>query len=312
MRHGYLTTLFLVLALPGGAHAQVTTVSGGIDARVSVEEERAPDAAFKGLFLNLRHVFRDELGDRWIAVAQVDADDNFQLVRPYQAYLQYKGPLGRWNLRAGHYLLPFGLLANYDTERLVLNAVELQTLGIKLDTGLEGFAYAGAWDWAVAAGSGVGRRWPDQPGEHFVATARVARGTDTRQVGLSALAGTILTDEEFPAGPTILLQRKVALDATVLVNRWSLRAEASGGTEDGARAGGAVALASYGLRSWLDLDSEYAVIARGPAQHTVGVGASVRLGRGFVLRPAAISEFTREGTQHAFVAQLYFDFSKSY
>ena len=315
MRHAglvWLTIVLLASSFNGDAHAQTGAVSGGMDIRATAQQESEPDLAIEGLFLNLRHVFRDELGDRWIAVAQGDADDNFERVRLYQTYLQYKGPLGRWNLRAGHFLLPFGLLADYDTERLVLNASELQTIGIKLDTGVEALGYAGAWDWAVSASSGVGRRWPDEPGDQFAATVRIARGSDTGKIGLSALAGTILTDPEFPEGETTIEQRKAAVDGTLLVNQWSLRMEASGGTEDGRSAAGAVALASYGVRRWLDLDGKYSVVARGDTRHTLGVGVSMHLRRGFVLRPAGISEFTREGTRHGLVAQLYFDFAKSY
>lgn len=313
----YVSSAFLAIALTvwplaGHARAQTRAISGGVDVRGTAMRESDPELVLEGLFLNFRQVFRDDLGDRWIAVVQGDADHNFERVRPYQTYVQYKGPLGRWNLRAGHFLLPFGLLADYDTERLVLNAIELQGIGIKLDTGLEALGYAGTWDWAISASSGVGRRWPDEPGDHFAAVARVARGSDNAKIGLSALSGTVLTDPEFPEGETTVQQRKVAVDGTLLVNQWSLRTEASGGTEDGRRAGAAVVLGTYGARSWIDLDGKYSVIARGETQHAVGIGASVRLGRGFVLRPAAISEFTQKGTQYGLVAQLYFDFSKSY
>ncbi|MCM8778174.1 MAG: hypothetical protein NC834_00025 [Candidatus Omnitrophica bacterium] len=78
----------------------------------------------EGLFLNFRKVFSDAKGDRLIAVGQLDMDQNFEKIRPYQTYFQYKGPLGKWNIRAGHYILSFGLLSDYDTERLVLKAIE--------------------------------------------------------------------------------------------------------------------------------------------------------------------------------------------
>lgn len=100
-------------------------LSGGVDARYTHENQpRRDDAELHGFFLNLRQVWSDQTGDRWIGVAQADFDHNFEDVRPYQVYLQYKGPLGKWNVLAGHYLLPFGLLAHHDTERLLMRGIE--------------------------------------------------------------------------------------------------------------------------------------------------------------------------------------------
>ena len=165
----YVRTVLLGLAsvallMPADAPAQALTVSGGVDLRALFPEGYERALVLQGLFLNARRVFRDDLGDRWIVVAQGDADSNFTEVRPYQLYLQYKGPLGRWNVRAGHYVVPFGLLAEYDTERFVLDAVEEENIGLKLDTGIEALGYAGAWDWATSVSAGAGRRWPRAAG----------------------------------------------------------------------------------------------------------------------------------------------------
>ena len=114
----------LASMLSASAFADGLQLSGGVDGRYTRENHPQHDGTeLRGLFLNLRQVWSDEQGDRWIGVGQVDFDSNFENIAPYQVYLQYKGPLGKWNARAGLYLLPFGLLATYDTERLLLTAV---------------------------------------------------------------------------------------------------------------------------------------------------------------------------------------------
>ena len=313
----YVRTVLLGLAsvallMPADAPAQALTVSGGVDLRALFPEGYERALVLQGLFLNARRVFRDDLGDRWIVVAQGDADSNFTEVRPYQLYLQYKGPLGRWNVRAGHYVVPFGLLAEYDTERFVLDAVEEENIGLKLDTGIEALGYAGAWDWATSVSAGAGRRWPSEGEGTYLLTARAGRGSDEWKMGYSVLLGTVRTGDGFHDPGATVRERKMALDLTHLGGRWTARAEVSPGTEDGRWVASAVALPSFAVRSWLDIDGRYALAARSETRHELGIGATFRAGRGWVVRPAATVELAPDGTTHEFIAQLYYDFSKSY
>ncbi|MBL9188325.1 MAG: hypothetical protein JNK23_12645 [Opitutaceae bacterium] len=152
---------------------------------------RDTEAELAGAFLNFRQVWADASGDRWIGVAQLDFDHNFDEVRPYQVYLQYKGPLGKWNIRAGHYLLPFGLLTTYDTERLVLRGLEETNLGIRSDTGAQLFGRSGDFDYALSVTGGLGNsRLFDSRARPLLAT-RVAYVREAWQVGLSALTGRV-------------------------------------------------------------------------------------------------------------------------
>ena len=302
----------LALLTPANAPGQALTISGGLDLRALFPEGSEPTLVLQGLFLNARKVFRDDLGDRWIVVAQGDADDNFTEVRPYQLYLQYKGPLGRWNVRAGHYLVPFGLLAEYDTERLVLTAVEEENTGLKLDTGIQALGFAGAWDWATSVSTGAGRRWPGEGEGTYLLTARAGHGSDEWRMGFSVLLGTVWAGDGFHDPGVTVRERKMALDLTHLGGRWTARAEVSPGTEDGRWVASAVALPSFAVRPWLDIDGRYALAARSDTRHELGIGATFRAWRGWVLRPAAILELSPDGTTHEFIAQLYYDFSKSY
>ena len=113
-------------------------------------------------------------------------DHTLKEVKPYQTYLQYKGPFGgKWNIRAGHYILPFGLLSDFDSERLVLRTLEPLSLGIKLDTGVELLGYIKDLDYAVSISQGVGRnRLTDVDNDKLV-TARIGWQGEDINVGLS-------------------------------------------------------------------------------------------------------------------------------
>ena len=182
----------LMLALAPLLASDTPTFSGGLDVRASyASPPRDSNVAVRGAFLNVRQVWGDAAGDRWIGVAQVDVENDFEDVRPYQVYLQYKGPLGRWNIRAGHYLLPFGLLANYDTERLLLRGLEETSLGIRHDTGAETFGRMGDWDYAVSVTDGLSDILFSDSRANPLFTARAAYVKGDWQVGFSTLAGRV-------------------------------------------------------------------------------------------------------------------------
>lgn len=171
------------------------TLSGGLDGRTEYSSTEGEEAELRGLFLNLRKVWQDEGADRWIGVAQLDVEHNFSEVQPYQVYLQYKGPLGKWNVRAGHFLVPFGLLATYDTERLLLGGIEDLSLGLRHDTGVQWFGRVGDWDYSLAVTDGLGVTSLFDGRANPVVSGRVALVRDQWQVGLSVLSGRVVFAE---------------------------------------------------------------------------------------------------------------------
>lgn len=295
--------------------AQGVQISGGIDARVSNADAENPDEVvndstrplLQGVFLNLRKVWSDSLGDRWFGVAQADAEDNFGRIRPYQVYLQYKGPLGTWNVRGGHFLLPFGLLTTYDTERLVFQGLERTSLGIRKDTGVEVFGRVGAWDYAMSATDGLGDVKLTDAGANPVVTGRVAYVRDTFQLGVSTLAGRVLPDPAFGHGTSPLRQRRVALDATDSFGPLTVRVEGGLGTTNGTMVGGGVMLGDYALTPRLELNTRYAYWNE-EAGHLAGVGLTFQIRTGTLLRVADQYHFNQEH-HHAFTVQFYYEFS---
>lgn len=300
--------------LPTLTSAEGLQLSGGVDGRYTHENHpRSDEVELNGLFLNLRQVWADESGDRWIGVAQVDFDNNFENIAPYQLYLQYKGPLGKWNTRAGLYLLPFGLLATYDTERLLLTGIENTSLGIRQDVGAQVFGHFGDWDYAVSVTDGLSNiRFADSRANP-VLTARLAYVKSDWQVGLSTLVGRpwarfepLVGEQESSARFT--QERLLALDATKSFGPLTLRAEASGGSENGRGVWGGVVLADYALVPKLELNTRYAYWHRDGDSQSIGLGLSYNVWRGLFLRIADNYEFGRR-EKNALTTQIYFEFS---
>jgi hypothetical protein len=292
-------------------YAENLTLSGGVDGRYVGESRDGAEDGFElhGLFLNLRKVWSDEMGDRWIGVAQVDFDDNFQRIRPYQVYLQYKGPLGKWNLRGGHYLLPFGLLATHDTERLILQGIEEISLGIRKDTGVMVLGHVGAWDYAVSITDGLGDLRLFDSRANPVFTGRLAYVRNDWQVGFSSLIGQVLLEPGSGTGEETVRERRFALDATKPVGRLTLRLEGIAGTDAGRAVGGGNALVDYALTSRLEVNAQYAYWQSTTNRHLAGLGLTYQLRRGVFLRVADTYE-SGEWEGNTITVQFYAEFSK--
>lgn len=295
-------------ALSVPALADGPTISSGIDARASNSSEDNSDAELHGLFLNMRQVWQDEEGDRWIAVGQIDVNHNFKEVEPYQVYLQYKGPLGKWNVRAGHFLLPFGLLQTYDTERLLLTGLEEASLGIRHDTGAEFFGRFGDWDYAIAVTDGLGVTSLTDSRANPVVSGRIAYVQDDWQLGLSGLVGDVVFDEPRDFGWDDAEMRRVGLDFTRSWGPLILRAEALAGTENGEGVWGGVMLADYALTERLELNTRAAFWHGGDDQGHVAAGLTYRLAQGLFLRVADQVELS-EGRNNI-IGQVYYEIAK--
>lgn len=311
--YGLSLAISLLIIMP--VAAQNFQLSGGVDGRYINSDGDKNEVVLEGLFLNYRKVFRDEKGDRVIAVAQLDMDQNFEKIRPYQTYIQYKGPLGRWNIRVGHYILPFGLLSDYDTERLVLKTLEPLSLGIKLDTGIESFGYIGNYDYAISVSQGVGRsRLIDVDNDKLV-TARIGRKTDDLNVGLSVLAGKILTEEDSiireDIGSSSFYAKRFGFDVTRYLGPLDLRGELIVGEDDNEIVGGGILKADYALTSKLELNLKSAHWQRSGGRNFLGAGFSYEVSKGLFLRVADEYQFGKEDENVA-TFQTYFEFTKHF
>lgn len=309
MRQGLLfcTAVFSLYSLP--ALAAGPGISGGVDLRASNSTKDGANAEVNALYLNFRQVWADAEGDRWIGVAQVDVEHNFSDVQPYQIYLQYKGPLGKWNVQAGHFLLPFGLLATYDTERLLLGGLENLNLGIRHDSGAEFFGRVDDFDYALAVTDGLGVETFVNSHANPVVTGRVAYVRDDWQLGLSALLGKITFNKEHDSESDNGQVRRTALDFTRSWGPATLRAETSVGTENAKGVWGGLLLADYALTDRLELNTRAAFWHREGDRSFAGAGLSYRLAEGMVVRVADEQEFGKN-ENNTVTAQFSYEFAR--
>ncbi|MDA8423150.1 MAG: hypothetical protein M0Z89_07425 [Nitrospiraceae bacterium] len=307
--------VFCAVLLPISASAGGAQISGGADGRYINTGGDTNAFLLEGAFLNARKVFSDEQGDRVIAVGQIDFDDNFKTIRPYQTYLQYKGPLGKWNVRAGHYILPFGLLSAYDSERLLLRTLEPLSLGIKLDTGVELLGFSGDWDYAISVSQGVGRNRLTDVDDNKLVTGRLGWQGEDISIGVSALIGDVLLEKDSiireETGLSSLYEKRLGVDITKYSGPLVLRGEVVFGKDNDKTVGGGLLKADYALTPKLELNFKYAYWQREGGRNFIGAGFSYELTKGLFLRIADEYEFGKENVNVA-AAQTYFEFAKQF
>lgn len=298
----------MMAVYPIKADAQGLQLSGGADLRYEAESPGSDEAQVKGLFLNARKVLADASGDRLILVGQLDAENNFEDVRLYNTYAQLKGPLGHVNLRLGRYILPFGLLANYDTERLLVQSLEPLSLGIKLDLGAQILGYFGPLDYAVSVSQGTGKGVNDPDGNKLL-TTRIGIQGENERAGISYLNGQVVVDpDEFPV-PGSFERRRVALDGEWSWQAWTLRGELISGRDNGKAVSGGILLADYELTPAWSLNTKLARWNGMIKQDDLVLGFSYRLPRGFVIRAAETYRRLDTADMRIFSLQLYWEFA---
>ena len=302
-----------VVFMPVLSAAGNVQVSGGADGRYINTGGDTNTVVLEGLFLNVRKVYSDEQGDRVIAVGQIDFEDNFATVRPYQTYLQYKGPLGKWNVRAGHYILPFGLLAAYDTERLLLRTLEPLSLGIKLDTGVELLGFFGDADYAVSVSQGVGRNRLTDVDDDKLVTGRLGWQGENVGIGVSTLIGSVLLEKDSLIRQEMdsnnLYEKRLGVDFTAYSGPLIVRGEVVAGKDNDKTVGGGLLKADYALTPKLELNLKYAHWQREGGRNFIGAGFSYELYKGLFIRAADECQFGKENENVATV-QVYYEFAK--
>lgn len=285
MKHVH-TILILILVSSESLFAQSLQLSAGFDSRYKKSNGEPNTFELHGAFLNLRKVFSDELGDRLILVTQYDFEDNFRESHFYYTYAQLKGPLGKINLRVGRYVLPFGLLTYYDTERLLLQTLEKRSLGIKTDVGARVFGYVGDLDYSLSLSNGVGRYWKDIDDNKLI-LARAGLTFEESRFGLSYLNGKTFTPvtREFPV-ESYLYKERFGFDVQQYVDLFTIRGELIYGRDEKETVGGGFLGIDYSFLANVDLNLQYALWNTGRIEHFVGVGFSYNILSGAYVRVA--------------------------
>ena len=290
------------------ANAGRPQISGGIDARFIGSNDDQGEAKVEGIFLNLRKVFSDNKADRIIAVAQMDWDDNFHSLRPYQTYVHYKGPLGRWNLLVGHFILPFGLLQDFDSERLLIQTEEFRNLGIKLDTGAKASGHLGDFNYSLSVSQGIGRYRIHDNDENKLIVGRIGLDQKNWTGGVSILNGRVFT--KIDGAPLSDYRNLSALDATGFFGPTTVRVEAAAGKSGGKNEKAAYLGIDHAVSTRLELNLKYAYWKENLTWQDWGIGLSYNIWRRFITRAAYQYQHSQED-DHEVSIQIYWDFGKT-
>ena len=311
--------LLLAAAIPARA-ALFLAVEG--DARGEYSDRDGWDGGLDSLGGSVRQVFADRRGDRVILFAQAELEDNFSEFMLHQAYGEWKGPMGRWNLAAGRVPLPWGLLTAWSPDRMPYSDPYDWTRTLSSDNGVLWRGTVGVWDYGLALTQGYGmediEEWPG-PG-NFTARLGITPGVEGNfSMGLSFATGTVYPtvhgddmdemdhamedEEEFEE------RTAAALDLTWNVGRGTYRFEGGARKTEDEWHGTLFAAADYALFPKLDLQLAGQVYQHADSHfYSRGYGGVAVPTKWFTIRGGYEYENADE-EDHRVVVQIYRLFS---
>ena len=259
----FITLMGLCLALPAPSLA-AWNLSADVDARYQWTDWEHSGANLHLLGASVRKTFADEKGDRWIFFGLVEAEDNIDEIMMHELYGQYKGPLGAWNVTAGRFGLPWGLLPGFSASRLLYDMPHDRLLGMDVDSGLKVSGVVGALDYGISVTQGYGPHHTPHDLGHGLVVGRIGftpGDTDEFSVGVSGAWGRsrMAHDDESTDMADMDPDRDVlralgGVDATIYMGRLLGRIELASGRVDHRSLTTAFAGLDYALLPKLDLN----------------------------------------------------------
>jgi hypothetical protein len=303
---------FGILVIGVARVGAATFITADLDVRYRYRGYTDHRVGVEGLGLGVRQVFADTAGDRLTLFAFAQAWHDFNEVMLEQGYVQYKGPMGAWAVSLGRFTVPFGLLPNYQTERLLLKTLEDVTLGMLTDSGAMLSGVVHDFDYAVSFTQGIGvSGWRAVHGSGVISGRLGWQGADDTGVrlGVSAAYGATVPDTMHGGGHDterrVRERRLVAADAIKYSGTRVFRAEITGGTVDAEPFFGAFWGVDFGVASAVDLSVGHRYVHHGPERaFAVTGGVSFNDIFGFQVRIAQEYFFIGEGA-HEFTVQVY-------
>jgi hypothetical protein len=314
-------------------------LSCDVDARYRIANGRSPDANLNLFGASLRRTFADARGDRLVFFALFEAEDDFNEDSMHEIYLQYKGPMGAWNVTAGRFGLPWGLLPGFSARRLLYDTAHDRLLGMDVDSGVMLSGVRGVLDYGLSLTRGYGPENSVDAGSHGIVIGRIGLtpgDTEEYVVGLSVAWGRSVTAHgpehsvertvrrggrgtaahlvggHAPGGmsdPDRALHRTLAgLDGTLYLGRWLLRSELAAGRVDERSISACFIAADYALRPALDLNLAVNLVQHGSdTMNEWFAGLSGRLPWCILRGGYRYVEYGR--SRHQFTLQVYRLFS---
>ncbi len=309
-----LAIVLVFLCVGTSTVSAALTLTADLDSRYVYTDSDGDEAKVEAAGFSLKKVFADEKGDRVILFTLVEAMDNFQDVMVDQSYVQYKGPMGRWNIFLGRAIVPFGLLSNYSTERLLIKTLEYDTLGLSSDSGLQISGVVKDYDYAFSLSQGTGtNRWSDIDDEPAVSFRIGRQGTDFEDIrlGLSGFLGRVMPDETHSARDPATYKKLLAVDLVKYHEPMVARAELTVGEQEDSLLNGAFLGADYAILPKTDLNFAYTYLNKtGYKTDELTVGLTYNLFTGFQIRAA--QQFSLRGGEDVSSFQVYNIFTRTF
>jgi len=226
----------------------------------------------------------------------------------HNALLEYKIAYG-YNIRAGHFDIPFCLEPNVDTHGTVLQTFAQKNIGFKQDWGI---AFRGAleyFDYALALTLGQGMGITIKSGSYLV-SGRVGSPSERNfQVGLSFIYGKVFESMDMSTFPApdygmIISKKRVGVDAQYLVGPFLLKGEIAYGKNDQNKMFGALLESDYTLPFFQSLELELQSLYwqddlsnRDSRDLTVSAGISYKVNSSITLRTTYFHDIYAMGRQ---------------
>lgn len=249
------------------------------DARATDDDGDAMEAGLHAAGISLRKTLSNDSGDRLILFGLFEAYDDLSDRMLHEAYARYKGPLGRWNVTAGRFVLPFGLLTDFSTSRQLYDSLHNETLGMDVDSGIMLSGVIGDIDYGMAATQGYGgHRTPgaDVPEIWSGRIGRTFGESGDIRAGISTFFGNTAVGAHEAHERHRKRRKLAAIDLTVQKGLWTGRVEVRGGTADGDQVIGGFGMTDIAV--WPRLDLTLAAGFIDSHHDTTGYG---HLGAGF-------------------------------
>lgn len=181
--------------------------------------------------------------------AHVDGMHDWEL-EFHDAYFKYGGPFkGKFNVRVGHFDVPFGLEQIVDTHSSLIQVMSMRNVGFKKDWGVSVGGQLPEMDYEFALTRGTGVEYRNR-GENYLVSGRIGTPVDRNFcIGFSGLYGQVIDDMGVMRGmkmgmpstwfgsttkpkEEIIRRSRVGLDGIYLLGPYTFKGELSYGEDE--------------------------------------------------------------------------------
>jgi hypothetical protein len=303
------TLILLILLLINGVRAGASwNLSADGDVRITADDHNDIELKLYAAGISLRKVLSDSMGDRFIFFGLLEGHDNLSDLMLHELYATYKGPMGKWNVTAGRFGLPFGLITNYTTSRVMYDSLYPQILRMEIDNGVKVTGVIGDVDYGLSVTLGQGPHdAPELPGENLVSGRIGLTRGDSGEIsfGVSSAAGrTRMTHHTgIPHMRHKLLL--VAFDVTYEPGHWITRMEFQAGEINNRNVFGGFGMIDYAVFPRWNMNAAANIAYSDRSTSGYGYIGAEYTGSMFTFRGGYKYDYSNDQEGHVLSFQIY-------